>query len=347
MPALWTDSGNRLRWKLYKLKRDKHDKKCHMILPMIDNPLISISSADALWTDRGNRWKSREFKRERSLPWKAIRSCQCHPSINCFSSRARLGTDLVRHFEHILTTWRTHWTIGLLMVLVRVVIGEHRQKKQKPKHDSTKEKDFGHSLLQTTCIWQQNNAIKHANPGWSFFPSWLPGLMWLTISSGFKDKHCQLGSIRLSNLCRPSRGCPSEAWSDPLLAGPSSVISKALWAWLMCVVCMREFWMGWLDNHHDFTYVLLSYTGIWLFVELELFKWNDPTLKHMTSGKTWYPSFKVAIIHCFEMRHSRWLRSLKLINPSGPKRKFHLPTIYLQGQAVSFREGKIFKKNEC
>ena len=39
---------------------------------------------------------------------------------------------------------------------------------------------------------------------------------------------------------------------------------------------------GRLDNYHDAAhYILLFYTGIWLFVELEL-KSNDATLEHMT-----------------------------------------------------------------
>ena len=253
-------------------------------------------------------------------------------------------------------------TIGQHMALVRAVVGEHRQKtRNQNMKTAQKQRTLATHFCKQNAFGNQNTAVKHdANPGWSCLQSWLPGLIlvnhhastrcrynrWLTIGSGFNNKHCKLESRRLGN-----QSVQSLTW---VLFG-GLVGSLACWPILHLestmstayVVCCARDRTGRLDKYHDAAHVLLVfYNGIWLLVELEIFKSNDRTLKHMTSWKTSYPSGNHPLI--WEMRHSRRLHYLKLTIRRAPKGNFifePFTSIYLQGRAVSLSQGKIPKMN--
>ena len=100
---------------------------------------------------------------------------------------------------------------------------------------------------------------------------------------------------------------------------------------------------GQLDNYHDVTHDLLLFFIVISSCRFSLSSWNQTTRhsntrhheKHHIQVSKWQSStdlgdeaFKVVTLP-------------ETNNPSGPKRKLHLSTIiYLQGRAVSVREGK-------
>ena len=127
-------------------------------------------------------------------------------------------------------------------------------------------------------------------------PPWFSWLVpyhhkkWVTIGSGFNHKQCQLKSRRLSH-----QSVQSFVWVP--CGGLVGLLARLIVlhfesamsaAYVLCCV-------GWQNGAVVARVHLVSYAGILSFVELEQFKSNDATLKHMTSMNNIISKFQSGI----------------------------------------------------